>query len=55
MRASDPEVTARLDALYGPCERVTRRKVGQVLLVLKYLGDQNTLEILTGRAMSSVK
>lgn len=52
MRASDPEVTARLDALYGKCDRVTRRPVGQVLGVLKYLGDQNTLEILTSRALS---
>lgn len=55
MRASDPDVTARLNALFGPAKDVTVRPIGHVLGVLKYLSDMDALSMRTSRELSRAK
>jgi hypothetical protein len=55
MRASEPDITARLDALFGKVADVTVRPTWQVLKVLKYVGDQEALSMRTSRALSEVR
>ena len=55
MRASEPEVVDRMRALYGGDVPITKRPIGPVLMVMKYLGDRDTLSTLTTRAMVKAK
>ena len=55
MRASEPDITARLDALFGKVADVTVRPTWQILKVLKYVNDQEALSMRTSRALSDVR
>lgn len=55
MRASEPEVVDRMRALYGGDMPITKRPIGPVLMVMKYLDDRDTLSTLTSRALVKMK
>jgi hypothetical protein len=55
MRAAAPEVTAYLTAVYGPKDTVTERPCGQVLRVLQYMADSDTLMGRVHRELSKPK